>query len=156
MAHELPTLPYPYDALDPHIDGRTMEIRHGKHHAAWNTQLLLELIEYHAILRLLGLAFAYACEAHPRGKILLECLREFRLPTIELDNAIIGRQSEKCPGDDFLTDTYRPCLVAQCIEPRVERCGVHGVTDHAQQEECKARDRVLFPQHATCETREMP
>ena len=35
MAHELPTLPYPYDALEPHIDGRTMEIHHGKHHAAY-------------------------------------------------------------------------------------------------------------------------
>ena len=39
MAHELPTLPYPYDALDPHIDGRTMEIHHGKHHAAYVNNL---------------------------------------------------------------------------------------------------------------------
>ena len=33
MAHELPELPYAHDALEPHIDGRTMEIHHGKHHA---------------------------------------------------------------------------------------------------------------------------
>ncbi len=39
MAHELPTLPYPYDALEPHIDGRTMEIHHGKHHAAYVNNL---------------------------------------------------------------------------------------------------------------------
>ena len=39
MAHELPALPYPYDALEPHIDGRTMEIHHGKHHAAYVNNL---------------------------------------------------------------------------------------------------------------------
>ena len=32
MAFELPALPYAYDALEPHIDARTMEIHHGKHH----------------------------------------------------------------------------------------------------------------------------
>ena len=31
MAYELPTLPYAYDALEPHIDARTMEIHHTKH-----------------------------------------------------------------------------------------------------------------------------
>ena len=35
MAYELPSLPYPYDALEPHIDARTMEIHHSKHHAAY-------------------------------------------------------------------------------------------------------------------------
>src|SRR2546430_9575941 len=35
MAHELPPLPYPKDALEPHIDATTMEIHHGKHHAAY-------------------------------------------------------------------------------------------------------------------------
>jgi len=39
MAHELPTLPYATDALEPHIDARTMEIHHGKHHAAYVTNL---------------------------------------------------------------------------------------------------------------------
>jgi Fe-Mn family superoxide dismutase len=33
--HELPSLPYAHDALEPHIDARTMEIHHGKHHAAY-------------------------------------------------------------------------------------------------------------------------
>ncbi len=37
--HELPKLPYAYDALEPHIDARTMEIHHGKHHAAYVTNL---------------------------------------------------------------------------------------------------------------------
>ena len=35
MAFTLPDLPYSYDALEPHIDARTMEIHHGKHHAAY-------------------------------------------------------------------------------------------------------------------------
>jgi len=33
--HELPKLPYAYDALEPHIDARTMEIHHTKHHQAY-------------------------------------------------------------------------------------------------------------------------
>jgi Fe-Mn family superoxide dismutase len=39
MPHELPKLPYPTDALEPHIDKVTMEIHHGKHHAAYVTNL---------------------------------------------------------------------------------------------------------------------
>src|SRR6266542_5032767 len=35
MAHELPSLPYPPDALEPHIDKATMEIHHGRHHKAY-------------------------------------------------------------------------------------------------------------------------
>jgi Fe-Mn family superoxide dismutase len=35
MAYELPPLPYPKEALEPHIDAQTMEIHHGKHHAAY-------------------------------------------------------------------------------------------------------------------------
>src|SRR5947208_17054058 len=39
MAHELPPLPYDYDALEPHIDAQTMQIHHDKHHAAYVTNL---------------------------------------------------------------------------------------------------------------------
>ncbi|MYD64011.1 MAG: superoxide dismutase [Gemmatimonadetes bacterium] len=39
MAYELPDLPYAYDALEPHIDARTMEIHHSKHHNAYVTNL---------------------------------------------------------------------------------------------------------------------
>ncbi|HRX54640.1 MAG TPA: superoxide dismutase [Verrucomicrobiales bacterium] len=39
MAHTLPALPYALDALEPHIDARTMEIHHGKHHNAYVTNL---------------------------------------------------------------------------------------------------------------------
>jgi superoxide dismutase, Fe-Mn family len=39
MAHTLPALPYAFDALEPHIDARTMEIHHGKHHQAYVTNL---------------------------------------------------------------------------------------------------------------------
>lgn len=39
MAFELPSLPYALSALEPHIDARTMEIHHGKHHQAYVTNL---------------------------------------------------------------------------------------------------------------------
>jgi Fe-Mn family superoxide dismutase len=39
MAYSLPPLPYPSDALEPHIDKQTMEIHHGKHHNAYVTNL---------------------------------------------------------------------------------------------------------------------
>jgi Fe-Mn family superoxide dismutase len=39
MAHELAPLPYAFDALEPHIDAKTMEIHHGKHHAAYVNNL---------------------------------------------------------------------------------------------------------------------
>ncbi len=39
MAYELPSLPYPNDALEPHIDAQTMEIHHGKHHNAYVSKL---------------------------------------------------------------------------------------------------------------------
>jgi Fe-Mn family superoxide dismutase len=39
VAHELPPLPYPFDALEPYIDARTMEIHHGKHHATYVNNL---------------------------------------------------------------------------------------------------------------------
>src|SRR6187549_2729758 len=39
MAFQLPSLPYAFNALEPHIDARTMEIHHGRHHAAYVTNL---------------------------------------------------------------------------------------------------------------------
>jgi superoxide dismutase, Fe-Mn family len=39
MAFSVPDLSYPFDALEPHIDARTMEIHHDKHHAAYVTNL---------------------------------------------------------------------------------------------------------------------
>ncbi|MCH7662647.1 MAG: superoxide dismutase [Chloroflexi bacterium] len=39
MAFELPQLSYSFDALEPHIDARTMEIHHGKHHQAYTNNL---------------------------------------------------------------------------------------------------------------------
>ena len=39
MAYTLPPLPYPNDALEPHIDAKTMEIHHDKHHGAYVTNL---------------------------------------------------------------------------------------------------------------------
>ncbi len=50
MAHELPKLPYGYDALEPHIDARTMEIHFSKHHQGYVNKLNAAL-EKHADLQ---------------------------------------------------------------------------------------------------------
>jgi Fe-Mn family superoxide dismutase len=50
MAHSLPSLPYDFAALEPHIDAQTMQIHHGKHHAAYVNNLNAAL-EKHADLQ---------------------------------------------------------------------------------------------------------
>lgn len=50
--HQLPDLPYAHDALEPHIDARTMEIHHGKHHAAYVTNLNAALEGHEALAAL--------------------------------------------------------------------------------------------------------
>ena len=58
MPHELPPLPYDYDALEPTIDAQTMQIHHGKHHQAYvdNLNKAIEGTEWekHSIEQLLG------------------------------------------------------------------------------------------------------
>lgn len=49
MAHELPKLPYAHNALEPHIDARTMEIHHGKHHQAYINNLNAALEKHPAL-----------------------------------------------------------------------------------------------------------
>ncbi len=52
MAYELPKLAYAYDALVPHIDVKTMEIHHGKHHQAYITNATNLLKDHPALLAL--------------------------------------------------------------------------------------------------------
>jgi len=49
MPHELPKLPYAFDALEPHIDAQTMQIHHGKHHQAYVTNLNTALDKHPAL-----------------------------------------------------------------------------------------------------------
>jgi len=49
MAHQLPNLPYGFDALEPHIDTQTMQIHHGKHHAAYVNNLNAALDKHPAL-----------------------------------------------------------------------------------------------------------
>ena len=46
MKHELPALPYAYDALEPYIDKMTMEIHHAKHHQAYTDKMNAVLEKY--------------------------------------------------------------------------------------------------------------
>ncbi len=48
MVHQLPSLPYPYDALEPYFDARTMEIHHTKHHQGYVDKLNAALEKYPA------------------------------------------------------------------------------------------------------------
>src|ERR1043166_8447646 len=54
MPQELPKLPYPNDALEPHIDARTMEIHHTKHHQAY-VDNLNKALDKHSDLQKKGL-----------------------------------------------------------------------------------------------------
>ena len=46
MTHELPPLPYDFNALEPHIDAQTMQIHHDKHHATYVNNLNAALEKY--------------------------------------------------------------------------------------------------------------
>jgi len=54
MSHQLPQLPYPYSALEPHIDEATLHFHHDKHHAAYVNNLNATL-ENHVMLKTLDL-----------------------------------------------------------------------------------------------------
>ena len=74
MTHVLPDLPYAYDALEPHIDARTMEIHHGKHHAGYVNKLNAAL------------------EGHPelQEKNVRELLRDIKSVPEDIRQAVIN------------------------------------------------------------------
>ena len=61
MSFELPQLPYAYDDLDPHIDAKTMEIHHGKHHGGYTSKLnaALEGLEMQRLNRKYSKKYGY-------------------------------------------------------------------------------------------------
>jgi superoxide dismutase, Fe-Mn family len=74
MAYELPPLPYPYDALEPHIDARTMEIHHTKHHGGYVSKVNAAL------------------EGHPNlaGKSIEDLLREISTVPEKIRQAVVN------------------------------------------------------------------
>ena len=67
MAHELPELPYAYDALEPHIDARTMEIHHTKHHQTYINNVNAALEGHDALAAKSVEALISDLEAVPEG-----------------------------------------------------------------------------------------
>lgn len=71
MAFQLPDLPYAYDALEPHIDARTMEIHHTKHHAAYTNNLNAAIagtdLENKTILEILAQISKYPAAVRNNG-----------------------------------------------------------------------------------------
>ena len=71
--YELPPLPYGYDALEPHIDAKTMEIHHTKHHQTYTNNLNAALEK---------------CPQDVQKKDIIEILSDLRECTSDLKNAI--------------------------------------------------------------------
>ncbi len=67
MSHILPKLPYAYDALEPHIDARTMEIHHSKHHQAYVDKLNAALEGHQALQSLTTLELVMDLDAVPEN-----------------------------------------------------------------------------------------
>ena len=71
MAFKLPDLPYEYDALEPYIDARTMEIHYGKHHAGYTNNLNAAIegseLENKSILDILSNVSKYATAVRNNG-----------------------------------------------------------------------------------------
>ena len=98
MAFELPNLPYPNDALQPHIDQRTMEIHHGKHHQAYITNVNGAL-EGHADLQ---------------AKSVEQLLREINQVPDNIRQAVINNDSDtvRCAGSALQGLCDRFCFAA--------------------------------------------
>ena len=82
MAYELPPLPYPFAALEPHIDAKTMEIHHDKHHQTYITNANNALKDYPELaakpveellanLSAVPEAIRYLEAGHARGKVVI-------------------------------------------------------------------------------------
>ncbi|MBI2033821.1 MAG: superoxide dismutase [Candidatus Liptonbacteria bacterium] len=80
MKFELPALPYPYDALEPFIDARTMEIHHTKHHATYVAKLN-EALEKHP-------AVAHASAGKPEFEILEGLLKNLEAVPEDIRTAV--------------------------------------------------------------------
>ncbi|MBI4239053.1 MAG: superoxide dismutase [Deltaproteobacteria bacterium] len=72
MAYQLPNLPYDFGALEPHLDAKTMEIHHGKHHATYVAKLNAALEKFPAL----------------QQKSVEQLLREFETAPTEVKTAV--------------------------------------------------------------------
>jgi len=80
MKYELPQLPYPYDALEPYIDAKTMEIHHTKHHQAYVNKLNEALAKHPA--------FAEATAGKPEMQALEELLMNLEAVPEDIRTAV--------------------------------------------------------------------
>ena len=93
MAHELPALPYAFEALEPHIDARTMEIHHDKHHAAY-VMNLNKALDGHAALQQKSITELLSDLSAVPEAIPPRLRRAYWRKALLFDDQLVGRHAE--------------------------------------------------------------
>ena len=116
MSFQLPNLPYAYDALEPHIDARTMEIHHGKHHAGYVKGL-------NATEKALAEARGVRLKRHGADLIGLCPFHEEKTPSLNINQE---RQIYHCFGCGAGGDVIRFIELFDQVDFKTRFCQVEG------------------------------